>query len=147
MRLSRMSSFPTPALCGESDVSNEYGLGPGYGCFSLLVFMILQSSTKLLSLSLARVDVVAKLFSVPNRDECTWVPGDSALFLKPVLSVLGNPRVKCHFSRELGIFLHNQVAWSHTGSEPYPGVPLLAVRNKSRKQFFELRNPGFCFWM
>ena len=47
-----MSSFPTPALCGESDVSDEYGLGPGYGCFSLLVFMILQSSTKLLSLSL-----------------------------------------------------------------------------------------------
>lgn len=146
MRLSWMSSFPTPAL-GCCDVSDEYGLGPGYNCFSPLVFMILQSSTKLLSLSLPRMDVVAKPFSVPNRDDCTWVPGDSALFLKPVLSVLGNPRVKCHFSRELGIFLHNQVAWSHTGSEPYPGVPLLAARNKSRKQFFELRNPEFCFWM
>lgn len=30
------------------------------------------------------------------------VPGDLALFLKVFVSVLGNPRVKCHFPRELG---------------------------------------------
>lgn len=104
-----MSSFLTPAL-GCCNMSYEYGLGPGYGCFSPLVFMIFQSSTKLLSLSLPRVDVVAELSSVPKEVIVPGVPGDSALFLKSVVSALGNPRVKCHFSRELGIFPHNQVA-------------------------------------
>lgn len=71
MRLSGVSSFPTPQLWGFVMSVMNNGPGPGFCCFSPLVSRILKRSTKLLFLSLPGVDMVAKLFSAPNEDDCT----------------------------------------------------------------------------
>lgn len=73
MKLNRMS-FPTPQLWSFVMLVMNNGPGPGFYCFSPLVLLILKRSTELLSRSLTALDVVAKLFSATNKDDCTGCP-------------------------------------------------------------------------
>lgn len=78
--------------------------------FFPLYFALFSKGLRLLSISLPKVDVVARIFSTPNEDESTCGPRGLAEFLKPFACALGSPGVKCHSSKKAMCLSPHQTA-------------------------------------